>query len=77
MVDQERDSTDFGVPMTDSNQKGVAHRHPRPMPSRRRMDELLRSPIVPKIEFILPDHNTFGHLDLRWLVDDFDNSGDD
>ncbi len=52
--------------MTDTNQKGVAHRHPRPMPSRRRMDELLRSPTVPKIEFILPDHNTFGHLDLRW-----------
>jgi hypothetical protein len=63
--------------MTDSNQKGVAHRHPRPMPTRRRFDEMLRSPRLPQKEFILPDNNTFGHLDLRSLVDDFDNSGDE
>ncbi len=59
--------------MTDSNQRGKAHRHARVMPARRRMDETLRSPVVPQIEFILPDHNTFGHLDLRSLVDDFED----
>jgi hypothetical protein len=63
--------------MTDSNQKGVAHRHARPMPNRRRFDEMLRSPRTPEVQFILPDNNTFGHLDLRSLVDDFDNSGGD
>ncbi len=59
--------------MTDSNQKGVAHRHARVMPARKRMDETLRSPRVPEKEFILPDNNTFGHLDLRSLVDDFED----
>ena len=62
--------------MTDSNQKGVAHRHGRVMPTRRRMDETLRKPTVPQVEFILPDNNTFGHLDLRSLVDDM-NDGDE
>ncbi len=63
--------------MTDSNQRGKAHRHARVMPARKRMDETLRSLRVPEVEFILPDNNTFGHLDLRSLVDDFDNSGDE
>lgn len=74
---KDRDSAYFGVSMTDSNQKGVAHRHARPMPNRRRFDELLRSPTVPEVEFILPDNNTFGHLDLRSLVDDIGNEGDE
>jgi hypothetical protein len=74
--------------LPDSNQKGVAHRHNRPSPdgrmlpkrsSGRRFDETLKTSriIVPEVEFILPDNNTFGHLDLRSLVDDFDNSGGD
>ena len=65
--------------MTDSNQKGVAHRHSRPSPTRRRFDESLavKRLVVRSPEFILPDNNTFGHLDLRSLVDDFDNSGDE
>lgn len=64
--------------LTDSNQRGVAHRHPRPMPNRKRFDESLKNDIKPpEVQFILPDNNTFGHLDLRSLVDDMDNAGDD
>jgi hypothetical protein len=70
--------------LPDSNQKGVAHRHPRPMPENRFLpkrkkafDPMLSSPTVPEREFILPDNETFGHLDLRWLVDEIDNSGDE
>jgi len=63
--------------MTDSNQRGKAHRHDRPMPNRRRFDESLKSPTIPEIQFILPDNNTFGHLDLRSLVDQLPNEGDD
>jgi hypothetical protein len=64
--------------MTDTNQRGKAHRHSRPMPSRTRFDEALgRWFIVPEVEFILPDNNTFGLLDLRSLVDEIGNEGED
>jgi hypothetical protein len=66
-----------GRKLPDSNQKGVAHRHPRPMPNRRRFDETLKSPERPKVQFILPDDETFGHFDLRWLVDEINNEGDE
>ena len=70
--------------MTDSNQRGKAHRHGRIMPvdrmlprrsSRRRFNEtIVESQVgVSAPEFILPDNNVFGHLDLRSLVDDFED----
>ena len=63
--------------MTDSNQRGVAHRHGRVAPSRKRFDETQRLFKPSEVEFILPDNNTFGHLDLRSLVDDIGNEGDE
>jgi hypothetical protein len=70
--------------MPDTNQKGKAHRHPRPMPEyrflparARQWDQVYRSPSVPDVEFILPDNNTFGLLDLRDLVDSIGNEGEE
>ena len=65
--------------MPDTNQRGKAHRHPRVMPSRKRFDELTLWAQVKATEkeFILPDNNTFGHLDLRSLVDEIGNEGED
>jgi len=44
------------------------------MPHRRAFDERNIGFQRPYSDaFILPDHNTFGHMDLRWLVDNLDN----
>jgi hypothetical protein len=41
------------------------------------MDETFVNFARPNITyFILPDHNTFGLMDLRDLVDNLDNEGD-
>jgi hypothetical protein len=49
------------------------------MPNRLRFDESLKVKrvLVPEPQFILPDDETFGHLDLRWLVDEINNEGDE
>ncbi len=65
--------------MPDTNQRGKAHRHPRPVPKFKRFTDLETWVQVKATEreFILPDNNTFGHFDLRSLVDEIGNEGED
>ncbi len=72
--------------MSDSDKRGVAHLHPRLMPKRWYSAAL---PFVAILSpsyfgdygdyawFVLPDHNSFGRLDLRDLVDSLDNEGEE
>ncbi len=55
----------------------MVHRHPRPAPNRQRFDEQnVQDFRLPEPEFRLSE-NDFGLLDLRTLVDNIDNEGNE